>query len=776
MSLHHLTLLIGLLTVSFSNCCLIPGSADVQCECDPLNPTSAVTTCTITGSIITLPSFEEDEEGKIHAVVFKGGRIQRLETGTLSGLQISQLTFQNVNLIQVEDGAFSSLGNNLLSLTIENAGLDSIPNGMFSGLSRLIVLNITAGTLTRLQDGDFRGLGSVKDLILDGNSISNIPARAFLGLEQLISLKIYNNEIRTIDADALEGLLELASLTLNGNPLATLPGSLFSHTRKLAQLSISDSGLSELPGSLFTSTPNLIYLYLSGNPLLREIRSDAFLGLTNLKTMLLQKNNISTLSRDAFRDLRSLDALFLQFNPIRRIERELLRPCVSLKILEAVSCQLEYIHEDALEMNEQLLSLNMGNNNLQRIPPGLFRNSLFISVISLQFNEIDLDSTSANTFENLQQLRSVFLDNNVITSVPRGFLAGANILEQISFRNNRIGNIESGAFDDLRRTGIVSLSSNNLQQLPASLVRQMSMLVSLDMSFNNLVSIPDDFFSGNPLLRSLNLRGNSLQSWPNNALNDKTHLSDLNLASNRISNLGQSSLWGLESIQNIDLRGNALTSVSNQIFAVGNFSSLSIIDFSRNSIQQIEAGALTPIKGSFFANFSNNRISTLHENFLGGDDGYRTYDFSFNAIACTSEGLKYLVENKFAVFYLTGNPVECNCSSAWWRDAASSCLNIISPPGQCIIGDAPECSNIPGTTLLDYQSGASCPETPAMDRYCGRSALVFSTTRRPFSGTTTTLSTGTTTPSESSATKALPANSAVLFLALLFLLRQVIDN
>ena len=175
-------------------------------------------------------------------------------------------------------------------------------------------LDLDDAGIATLKQGDFGGLSNLASLDLDFNDLAELPADVFDGLSNLESLDLDFNDLAELPADVFDGLSNLESLDLDFNDLTELPADVFDGLSNLESLDLGANDLTELPANVFDGLSNLRYLYLKINEL-RKLRSDVFDGLSNLMDLNLRDNDLSELPAGVFEGVSNLITLDLQYNP-----------------------------------------------------------------------------------------------------------------------------------------------------------------------------------------------------------------------------------------------------------------------------------------------------------------------------------------------------------------------------------------------------------------------------------------------------------------------------
>ncbi len=134
-------------------------------------------------------------------------------------------------MTSLPEGVFTDL-NNLDILDVSSHRFSSLPSGVFVGLNNLTHLQLdnqadnildasppsSTKTLSSLAAGVFNGLGKLEELNLAYNNLSSWPAGVFNGLSKLERLNLAYNNLSSLPAGVFNGLSSLTRVDLSRNP------------------------------------------------------------------------------------------------------------------------------------------------------------------------------------------------------------------------------------------------------------------------------------------------------------------------------------------------------------------------------------------------------------------------------------------------------------------------------------------------------------------------------------------------------------------------------
>ena len=153
-------------------------------------------------------------------------------------------------------------------------------------------------------------------------------------------------------------------------------------------------------------------------------------------------------------------------------------------------------------------NLDLSNNLLESVPPGLFVGLIKLEVLDLSKNLIKavvsnafvglsglqelllgeniIDNLEQGAFAHLSSLRSLSLNDNKLRVLNKGALAGVNNLISLYLDNNKLETINPQALAHLQRLEVLDLSLNRLKALDPMLLAPLVALEELDLTENPL--------------------------------------------------------------------------------------------------------------------------------------------------------------------------------------------------------------------------------------------------------------------------------------------------
>ncbi|XP_078449077.1 slit homolog 2 protein-like isoform X1 [Lampetra planeri] len=356
---------------------------------------------------------------------------------------------------------------------------------------------------------------AITELRLEQNSIKMIPPGAFSPYKKLRRIDLSNNQITEIAADAFQGLRFLNSLVLYGNKITDLPKGLF-------------SGLYSLQ-----------LLLLNANKI-TCIRVDAFQDLQNLQLLSLYDNKLQTLGKGTFTPLRQVKTLHLAQNPfICDCHLKWLADYLHANPIETSGARCASPRRLANKRIGQIKSkkLRCSGTEDHRGKPGgeCFMDMMCPDKCRCDGTVVDCSNQKlaripAHIPQYATELR---LNNNELSVLEAtGIFKKLPHLQRINLSNNKIADIEAGAFEGAAGVNELQLSANRLENVNGAMFRGLQQLKTLMLRTNKLTCINNESFTGLGSVRLLSLYDNQITTISLGAFGTLHSLSTLNLLAN----------------------------------------------------------------------------------------------------------------------------------------------------------------------------------------------------------------------------------------------------
>ncbi|KDR21043.1 toll-like receptor 6 [Zootermopsis nevadensis] len=381
---------------------------------------------------------------------------------------MKEIYLQNNSISILSPGLFANLGH-LLALDLSRNQLTSawFNSGTFSGLIRLVLLNLSHNRISKLDPTFFHDLYTLQILNLKRNQLETILADTFAPMNNLHTLILSYNKISRLDAYSLNGLYVLSLLSLDNNLMETVHPDAFRNCSSLQDLNLNGNALTTVPSAL--KDMRLLRTVDLGENAITDLIDPGFKGMTNLYGLRLIGNQITNISKTTFSDLPSLQIINLARNRIQNVDHGAFSANSDLQAIRLDDNLLTDINGLFVDI-PSLLWLNISDNQLERfdyalVPPGLqwldlhknyikeLRNhnelgsELRIQTLDASFNK--LTCVSAVSIPDSVEL--LFLNDNLITTVEQQTFLKKTNLTRVDLYANQIVSMDLNA---LRLTAV----------------------------------------------------------------------------------------------------------------------------------------------------------------------------------------------------------------------------------------------------------------------------------------------------------------------------------
>lgn len=182
--------------------------------------------------------------------------------------------------------------------------------------------------------------------------------------------------------------------------MSTTPGPF------IKEVYITNSNLHFLPSEVFDFFCNLEKLDVGGQNL-KEIKRNTFIRAKSLKFLYLHSSQITNLETDCFNGCSNLEVLILHRNQLEFIEQGAFNGMPNLRELPL---SFNKIKENMFDQLPNLKKIWLNNNQIESISENLFKFNLKLEEVHLAGNQIN--SMSHKTFSKLQNLNRLDLRLN----------------------------------------------------------------------------------------------------------------------------------------------------------------------------------------------------------------------------------------------------------------------------------------------------------------------------------------------------------------------------
>ncbi|VDI59484.1 Hypothetical predicted protein [Mytilus galloprovincialis] len=388
----------------------------------------------------------------------------------------------NNNISEIDDNLFNNVLG-LQVIVITKVGLRLIGKSTFSGQNKLTYLDLRNNEITDLPSTVFNQVPSLKYITLSHNNLQNLREKLFSDLEQLLQINLENNKIAEITDGVLPvNSVTLKTLKLNNNPLVEFPVSIL-YIRNLRKAELKSTNISFSNLTALLEKVDASPLLRSVNPSSSSIESDVLQTTDEWRIIDLTGSRVSGFFIDddmccharrvmlvilkhfkfeikenhltCFSDIIPFNKLMQNFTESRHwtgneyffsdwlceYPKELegksvlsiqaeetysqidifdcptLCECYVREVYNVtiVNCRGVGLNELPNTMPSSDLDLWLENNNISKL---VFR-SYLCNVRQLILSHNIIEHIDHNIFRNLEKLKILKLDNNLLTHVPK---------------------------------------------------------------------------------------------------------------------------------------------------------------------------------------------------------------------------------------------------------------------------------------------------------------------------------------------------------------------
>ncbi|XP_061091805.1 SLIT and NTRK-like protein 1 [Conger conger] len=452
---------------------------------------------------------------------------------------------------------------NAVSLHLENNGLHDIVPGAFLGLQLVKRLHINNNKLRSFKKSTFIGLDDLEYLQADFNLLRDIDPAVFRDLNKLEVLILNDNLISALPNNVFQHV-PITHLDLRGNRIKTLPyEGILEQIPGIAEVLLEDNPwdcncdlvslkewLENIPhnaliGRVICEAPTR----LQGNDLNETTEIDLCPSENGMDSSLVapptRDQTPGTFPTSSKRNgekesptpgsghkgrSKSRENWQLKTKPTatasvnEKSEKLYNASCprsCSCKLLEPrqwlrINCDSKKI-ETLADLKPKPLNvheLNLRDNSITAVGKNQLYGLQKLNLLDLGANNIKL--VENNTFQNLTELRWLYMDKNYLDTLYMEMFVGLQTLEYLSLEYNDIHLIVAGTFNPMPNLRVLFLNNNLLKSLPMNVFLGVSMSqISLHNNYftflpvanilDQLVSIIKIDLHGNPWDCSCNI-------------------------------------------------------------------------------------------------------------------------------------------------------------------------------------------------------------------------------------------------------------------------------
>ncbi|KAM4877549.1 osteomodulin isoform 1-T2 [Thomomys bottae] len=199
----------------------------------------------------------------------------------------------------------------------------------------------------------------------------------------------------------------------------------------------------------------------------------------HIQQVYLQFNEIEIVTTNSFINATHLKEINLSNNKIQKIDYG-----VFAKFSNLLQLHLEHnnLEEFPFPLPKSLERLLLGYNKISTLPPNAMDGLINLTMLDLCHNHLDDSMLKEKTLAKMEKLMQLNLCNNRLQSMPPGLPSS---LMYLSLENNSISSVPDNYFDKLPKLHALRMSHNELQDILYDTFN-LSNLIELNVGHNKL--------------------------------------------------------------------------------------------------------------------------------------------------------------------------------------------------------------------------------------------------------------------------------------------------
>lgn len=481
-------------------------------------------------------------------------------------------------------------------------------------MKTLVFTAFLVGVLEALHcDKEFNyydSYGNGFDITCQGLTKEHIHLLQNITITNEIMLTMENTTLIKVSSDIFHNVHNLRYLHLI-NSTFTFPRveSIFSPLRRLEHITIKNTQF-YIGKYTFVGLSRLKELILDNNNL-EDIESGSFLSLPSLNYLQITDNRITNMTTLPLCELQDLRGLNLSRNFIADLGEVHFYCRKSEKTVDFNLNNEDYILDlkkrdyfSISDNNFKLTLLDLSYNNISKIEFAL-ADLINLKVLNLEGNRlIEIKKRELSSLDNIEK---IYLMDNLLSSIENGVfdnqkylkyldisnnnlnyfsLNNTPMLDYINLANNFLNAVSLYNINNTKSLKTLMLSNNRITDIDLYVFRKFSMLETLDLKDNNVI-LKDHLFEGLSNLEHLSLRNNSVERLQPFLFSDLSNLRNLDLSLNRIKSFTSNDTFrGLGNLETLNVSYNLLQQLNYAVLEP--LKKLSVLDIAGNRLHYVQ--------------------------------------------------------------------------------------------------------------------------------------------------------------------------------------------
>ena len=258
-----------------------------------------------------------------------------------------------------------------------------------------------------------------------------------------------------------------------------------------------------------------------------------------------------------------------------------------------------------------------------------------LRVRKLVLGRLGIEMVSVAAFTWLaDDLQELFLDGNLITSLPNGVFSPLSNLKRLQLQNNRLTTVGSRFLGGLASLVVLDLSGNQISAvdlnawtpvpvlstlrlhdnaisgiLNSARLQDLAELQELRLDGNRFSEVTDDAFRLLPKLRSVNIARNGVRALPGSVFSANSVLEEVDASHNEIGGLESAVFNETTRLTTLMLHDNRIDTLP--IYVFKHMNNLRVLRLERNVIADVPSNSLSGLSSLRRLDLSHNRLTSL---------------------------------------------------------------------------------------------------------------------------------------------------------------------
>ena len=296
---------------------------------------------------------------------------------------------------------------------------------------------------------------------------------------------------------------DVETFDLSYNKLVRIGVDRFRKLNNLKELMLSHNEITEFYYG--DSHAELTYIDLSHNLMGPALKGGSFKGLLSLKYLDLSFNNYKFINIDLFPT--NIEILKLAYNKIKYVScsekftvnnlyqldlkgldpetdksrlSDTISKFIEMQRLSVSGAKKSKLKDNTFELMENLNKLELDDMAINEIPYKMFVNNRQLISLSLKNNSLQ----RIPNFSKLSILKDLSLDNNKISEIYKSDFIGYEKIKEISLSGNNIKTVFESSTKFLRDVEVLKLDGNELLYAKYSISLESGMFMDINFEFN----------------------------------------------------------------------------------------------------------------------------------------------------------------------------------------------------------------------------------------------------------------------------------------------------